>query len=105
MKSHTDQAKALFIRRLLVQTSLVLVAIMYLAPLFWMLDTSLKTEHQAMAQLPSNTAGAFAMLMVPHPLHPANYRKVISSPFFRRLRRMMVVMAHLPSASQRGGLR
>ena len=83
MKSHTDQAKALFIRRLLVQTSLVLVAIMYLAPLFWMLDTSLKTEHQAMAQLPSNTAGAFAMLMVPHPLHPANYRKVISSPFFR----------------------
>ncbi|MGC8560833.1 MAG: carbohydrate ABC transporter permease [Phycisphaerae bacterium] len=83
MKPSAQSTRELFIRRLLVQIALVLVAVMYLAPLLWMLDTSLKTEHQAMAQLPSSPARALSTLMIPHPLHPANYRKVISSPFFR----------------------
>lgn len=71
------------IRRLFIQAALLMVAVIYLAPLFWMLDTSLKTEHQAMAQLPSRPARGLADLVIPHPLHPGNYSKVISSPFFR----------------------
>lgn len=70
-------------RRFLVQIALLAVAVIYLAPLFWMLDTSVRTEHQAMTQLPSNTGKAIQTLLIPHPWHVGNYRKVIESPFFK----------------------
>lgn len=83
MKLSGEKPSVLLTRRLMIQIALLMVAVIYLAPLFWMLDTSLKTERQAMTHLPSNPTQAFATLLIPHPLHPQNYRKVISSPFFR----------------------
>jgi len=78
-----QKRSTLLARWLLVQAALLAVAIIYLAPLFWMFDTSVKSEHQAMTHIPSNVGKAMEALFIPHPVHLDNYRRVVESPFFK----------------------
>ena len=70
-------------RRLLLHLALAIMAIGYLAPLFWMIDTSVKTEKQAMSQSPAANLSSIRNLVIPHPLRVQNYAKVIRSPLFK----------------------
>ncbi len=61
-------------KKWLVHLALLLAAVFYVGPLLWMVDTSLKGEHQAMAMPP---------VWVPHPVRiHKTYYKVVHSPAF-----------------------
>ena len=59
--------------RLLTHVLLLLAALAYLAPLLWMIDTSLKHEVQAV-QVPP--------VLIPHPVRWQNYVHVLRDPQF-----------------------
>ncbi len=59
--------------RLLTHFLLLLAAVVYLAPLLWMIDTSLKGEVQAV-QVPP--------VLIPHPVRWQNYVHVLRDPQF-----------------------
>lgn len=61
-------------KKILTHCVLLLAAVFYLGPFLWMVDTSLKGEHQAMAMPP---------VLIPHPLRfHKNYGTVVQSPAF-----------------------
>ncbi len=61
-------------KKFLTHCVLLLAAVFYLGPFLWMVDTSLKGEHQAMAMPPA---------VIPHPLRfHMNYSTVVQSPAF-----------------------
>ena len=61
-------------KKILTHCVLLLAAVFYLGPFLWMVDTSLKGEHQAMAMPPA---------VIPHPLRfHRNYSTVVQSPAF-----------------------
>ncbi len=61
-------------KKILTHCVLLLAAVFYLGPFLWMVDTSLKGEHQAMAM---------PLAVIPHPLRfHRNYSTVVQSPAF-----------------------
>ncbi|HTV48968.1 MAG TPA: carbohydrate ABC transporter permease [Phycisphaerae bacterium] len=68
--------------RLFTHALLVIIALFYLGPFLWMLDTSLKTDPQAIQMPKEFSIHDFKALVVPTPWQWQNYPQVIHDPHF-----------------------
>jgi len=69
-------------KRFITHALLVLIALFYLVPFFWMVDTSLKTDVQAIQTPKAFSIADIKSLAIPNPVQWQNYKMVVNDPHF-----------------------